>query len=122
MSFRLQQFLNTPIEDLERENLPECVASSAYDHNMLPIETSGGAKMFGFEDYGGSVIEGYDGKLGKTETGGIGGANSDVAWPLSSPYFAMGLVIIIIVLFGAAVFTRYVFQPSQKLSLLNKKN
>ena len=55
------QLLNTPIEDLERDNLPDCVTSSAYDHsNMMPTGIEGriSPEMFGFEDFGGSVIEG----------------------------------------------------------------
>jgi len=105
------QLLNTPIEDLERDNLPDCVTSSAYDHsNMMPTGIEGriSPEMFGFEDYGGSVIEGYNGKVAsRPDLGGRSEGVGDMAWPLSSPYFAMGLVLVIVLIFGLAVFTRY---------------
>ena len=49
----------------------------------------------------------YNGKVAsRPDLGGRSEGVGDMAWPLSSPYFAMGLVLVIVLIFGLAVFTR----------------
>ena len=89
-------YLNLPIEELRREELPECLATSS---DQLPFGD-------GFED----VIEGFDGTIvsnvGDSGLGSGMGALDDASWPLTSPYFAMVVILALIVICGFVVFTR----------------
>ena len=81
------QYLNMPIEELQKDSIPDCLATSS--------------DQLSFEETGGGLIEGYDGSLGGNDMRN----QQNSSW-LFSPYFAMVLALAAFTICGFAIYAR----------------